>query len=1116
MKKRIIAFLLILSCISANTLLCVAADEPTTTVETETAEKAEPEREHLLDLSFDNITMDDLTDNDEVIVKKNQGKIGIIDYADIDPESDVGKVLSLTYDGKSMIYECFPVFSYPLKKTVKSGKVFLETDVYFATSNFLYAGFGYEEASAIQGSFASRYTAVGSLQDTTYSVLRKQWLKVKLSVDFDERLFSLYVDDAAIFDEEDLPDTVQALDSVRFGGWPAETAVAGMYIKNVKCYTEKKQAIEETQLEAPYAKQEKLLQALGIIKDTDKYSMDSLVTRGEFAQLITRSMGIEEANIDFYDGEEFKDVGPANIYKRSIGYLAQLGWIHSDDGKFYPDINITLEQASKWMCYLLGCDVIAEQRGGYPYGYMNVLSELGIIKNIELNNKSEFTLGNAFLMISRLLESDIYTPVSFGDEVILEKTEDHTAMQEYFNCHKIDGIVTATETTGIGTVQSSVGKNQIKIDEILYHSKVDLSEDLIGKRVLVYFTDDSYKEIIYLEIDSENEQLRVIDEDIIKVTDKNGNYEFEYVDDKDKTKRITLSKNAYFLYNGIAYGDVIPLSYLKPLAGEVIFTDNDGDGKYDVVSTYSYTYVAVKSLDTISNKIYGQNGEVIPLGDDFYIWDGADEVDYTTLVEWNVLKVRENLNGDIHILVLGEGIEGVVESKTKTEIVIDEGTYKISPALADDAKEQLEIGKTVAVYLDELGRICAVRPDEKGLFEVGYIMAAANGKALDAAKVKILTAKGEIEIYDLSRHFRYNNKKLSEIKTVKQIDMQNGIVSDSTEDISNLSDGDKLTKLLKTASFKKQISNRTAEDIQKNISDGYITADRVGQVVSYRTKNNNEIAAIDTESVEVSVPVDYYYGGRTYKKPGIIVKYAVVDKEAPAFIIPPEGSPDSDYKVIDWEKYPEKTGLYPEAYNMSSALLPEVLVFYGAQEEVVNDNSEPMIVESVYQTLNENDDVVYGFDVYNRGKKMSYLTEDSTVGSEVQSGDIIQFSLNDDNEIELIKVSVRAADKPDFIRDDRVNQNVQLNYGVIMGIEKSALAIATKNEGTDEEPIPTSPLPFVLESNVKVYLYDLTMEKVYIGNVNDVKNYTFALRPDVRVVTRHTMASLEDIYIFFE
>lgn len=1119
MKKRLLALIVAMFCLASN--LMIATAETTASADESVAAAEETKRRYLFELDFNDYTTEELFLDKNVGCSFNDGTIEVVNYVDVDPESYVGKVLKMDYNGESTNYTCFPFFRYSMGETVNKGKAVAEFEVLVSSASNDQFTFLHTGSSALGASFSDRKVTLINMDVTSpYILPAMEWVNIQFVADFTERLFSVIVNGETVIDNETIPDAVTAIDGFGISCWAGGGKPMTFYIKKINCYTEEVKTVKVEQQDTIYTEPVGLLNGLGILKDSDDYSLTAPVSRGRFAQLMTRSMGFSEDDIDSYGDTTYTDVGPENPYKRSVGYLDALGWVHSEDRKFYPDNTITFAQAAKWMTYLIGYDVLAERKGGYPVGYISILSELGVLNGINLSSNTVMTEGDTFILLSKLLEAEVIKPVAYGDEIEFRSGEGYTALWEYFKTYKIRGVVTATEDTGLATASGAVAKNYIQIDGKNYALGELPAKDVIGRRVNAYVReskDGSNPQVVYFAVDKKrNEQLAILDDSIISVTESGNEFILQYEEEDGTTETITLSKNAYYLYNDVAYGDVIPVSELKPVAGDVLCIDNDKDGTYDVISISNYTYMAIKNVDSILDKIYGQKGETITIDNHTYLWDGTKAVELKDLAEWDVLQVRRNLKGGVELLVLTDTIRGIVEVVSDNEITVDGVVYPLSPALTQTEKDSIVAGNDLYAVLDTRGRICVIDDEMAGADDIGYLMALDEADAFGKARVKIMMKNGSINIYDISPSFRYNNVKLSQIKTVQKIDVAAGAVLDVVEGISNLGDYDKLVKLLTVDSFKKQIAKRTPESIQTMIGNGQINPTAMRQIVKYRVGTNKTLASLDTESLKVDKPVGYDYAYSYDQSGRVVSNYASIGTDGvPTFFIPPEGSADKDYRAVDWSSSGDIDNIYPEAYNLSAALVPEAMLFYGTQ--TTTPGPETILVERSYITRNDKGEAVRGFEGYERGIKKKFIAMDETIGADVRAGDVVRIRQNAKKEVSRLDIALRASDNPDFMQDLNNSAWLQLNYGVVMGVEKGGFAIATLNEGTATNPIPKQSgiIPFTLKASTRVYMYDLTRNKLYIGTSADVANYTFDRNPGARVLSRCEAGVLSEVFIFF-
>ena len=107
-----------------------------------------------------------------------------------------------------------------------------------------------------------------------------------------------------------------------------------------------------------HSKEYSLLKSLAIIEED--YEADQIVTRGEFAAILTRMMGITDGK-----AKVFKDVFLRTANSKAIGIVTEKELMNADaEGYFRPKDAITMDDASKALLKLAGYDQIISKYGG--------------------------------------------------------------------------------------------------------------------------------------------------------------------------------------------------------------------------------------------------------------------------------------------------------------------------------------------------------------------------------------------------------------------------------------------------------------------------------------------------------------------------------------------------------------------------------------------------------------------------------------------------------------------------------------------------------------------------------------------------------------------------------
>lgn len=140
--------------------------------------------------------------------------------------------------------------------------------------------------------------------------------------------------------------------------------------------------------DAPYAEAVNYVYEAGLMGGVseNQFAPEMNVRRGDFAIIICRIIGEEK---DFPDGVSFSDVPQNSYMTQYISKAVQLGIINGyGDGRFGPLDSVTCEQAITMLVRAKGLAQEAENRGGYPDGYIRVANDRGYIRNVS-NKKGD-------------------------------------------------------------------------------------------------------------------------------------------------------------------------------------------------------------------------------------------------------------------------------------------------------------------------------------------------------------------------------------------------------------------------------------------------------------------------------------------------------------------------------------------------------------------------------------------------------------------------------------------------------------------------------------------------------------------------------------------------------
>ena len=179
------------------------------------------------------------------------------------------------------------------------------------------------------------------------------------------------------------------------------------------------------------------LTALGILDEYADY--EKTVTRGEFTELVLNLLDMTYDNAGT-DQAYFRDVPESYEYYKSISVAAQWGLIEGNEGRYYPDRDITLTETVTILMRALGYGDVIE--------ITNALSLAGskdLLDGVEVNADGKMTLGVMVPLLFNSLLTDI-AEYNYSDKSI-NTDSGKLLLESVYKGREIKGIVTADEFT---------------------------------------------------------------------------------------------------------------------------------------------------------------------------------------------------------------------------------------------------------------------------------------------------------------------------------------------------------------------------------------------------------------------------------------------------------------------------------------------------------------------------------------------------------------------------------------------------------------------------------------------------------------------------------------------
>ncbi len=513
-----------------------------------------------------------------------------------------------------------------------------------------------------------------------------------------------------------------------------------------------------------------LLEGLGLLADYDDgaFQLDETVSRAEFAMLMLCILGMDEI-VAKPESARFFDV-PASYWAANyIEVIVKMGFMNGvSDKLFDPEGEVTLEQAAKVLTMMAGFGILAENRGGYPTGYLTLAAEKGITKGV---TNQVLTRADVLRLMTNVLEVDCFEQYVYGSGTI-QFREGMTILERYHKIRKLEGkLVSTGEVSLYGAPLTH--KNSVTINGSNYNTEEDCFP-LLGQSVVYYVNEED--DIIYLMADRQNEVLVVPADDInrseTRITDS-GSVRFVYEGEDGDRQEITLPQDAAYLINNRPYAPPFRLSYILPEDGQVKLVDGEGDGVYETVLVDNYyTMVALRVNQYegfITDELEGRMLRDLTDADKTVkVIKNDREIKFSDIIEGNVLSVKESHDGTyIEIQVSEQTVAGTATevNQERKELMVDDTLYQLSSGFDYDA---LQLGTPATYYMDVFGKLVGIDRGSQSVSGYAYLFGADLEGMGSRLKIKVLSEDGTVKILTSKADrisYNYSNTSVEEIYT---------------------------------------------------------------------------------------------------------------------------------------------------------------------------------------------------------------------------------------------------------------------------------------------------------------------------------------------------------------
>lgn len=661
---------------------------------------------------------------------------------------------------------------------------------------------------------------------------------------------------------------------------------------------------------APYIT---VLRELSIAEPDDENNLmlDYELSRMDFAELVCKMF-----NMNADDDKAVLD------YVRGTGIMVGNG----DD--FRANDAITYNEAVATMIKALGYDMYASNMGGYPVGYINKASELGILKELQsIKGQATISKGYALKLIFNTMRANVPKNL-VGRDIDFTPDENSTIFSIYHNVYEKSGQVTANEFTVLYGI-SEPDKNQISVLDEVYDvaGNLDISSKL-GYMVNVIYKDDqeSGNKIIlgYELAKNKNFDITIASDDIEETDAQYITYRV------GKSLKKIKNKVNILVYNGAVVGNDYNL--LIPQSGTLTLIGTQ-NGEYNIAIVHDNETYVVNGTAVDKYMVFDKLGKPVLVLDrddkkvSIKFSDSNSELSVDALQEDDVLSVEKSKDGNvISVIVYRDNYyTGIISGKNDDEYVLDGYKVKISKSLikaqesGNDNLPLVQFGKKYKVLLNGNDEIAFIMEGTSATSGYGYLLRMAKDEdEEEKVYVRIFASNGMTLNLELAPKVKLN--------------------------------GDSAKKPTYIVNTMETISSNIQQMIYyETNSDGYIN------VIDTAVKgyDKNRFSLDYTSNMEDAKQLEYYsktFGHRYTLKSGGVIFQKNPD-------VPGVKLGEKDLKIVTLGDIPTQKPYYVDVYDAElSGEAPLIVITQEVHEKLDEETAGYMLVSSVGKGLNADDE----------------------------------------------------------------------------------------------------------------------------------------------------------------
>lgn len=807
--------------------------------------------------------------------------------------------------------------------------------------------------------------------------------------------------------------------------------------------------------------------SLGIINPTIDNPSD-YVTRELAAVYVAKMCNI---NLDMTsDTRYFTDVESESFSNTAINTLVERGVLSvPENHKFNPGAYVSVNEVAKMLASAAGYGMQAEIDGGYPQGYLNAATRMGITLRAA---NGKINVAQMSYMIYDTLRSPFLRTDANGKSFSSDK--DLTVLANYWDIYEEKGTVQTTPSGSLNQTDSIRGEGYAVINDETYEVSDTVNiHPYLGSYVRYFYEYSSKggdRKIVYLEDISKEEALSVDIDDFVSFKQNVFTYRLS---GKSKTKDIKLD-NPIIVYNGSVLGTNVDATLNNLNKGIIELKDSDDDGNFDVLLITDYRNFYASMIDANKCVIYNlldnsysiswEENKSVRVFDDL-----GKELEITDIKSDQVLSVAESVDRKyLEIIVGTQSVTGQITSTSDDstrEVVVGGTTYKIDKSYFAEFKSIYTLDRDYTFALDHLGQIAYIGEESNSNMQFGFVIDAYIDDANDACVLKTLKQNGEISAIKVASKYSVDGK--GEKTTQKVLEL-----------FASAKGGEE--QLIRYALSGEEIVKIDTREISENEDE------------------TNSMYDIFPESRKASRWYNSYNLGRK----------CVITASTPVFYVPDSKMSNEYYKVSTAALGMKNDGNYfSDAYKINSrnAFADAVVVYYKMEDfQVKYSQTDPVVIDTIDKRF-EDGEVVTVIKGYEKtSQKESKVYADSGVNVDnLEQGDVVFFAYDYNGRVTGYELVYDCSEGPITTKDHwfpyptsdptymlyikpawgTYRAEFQISHGWV--VNKKGTVVQISSFGPDAEYTEAVNL-----NGLTIVVYDKEEKEVKLGSIDDILDYT--------------------------